>query len=111
MVPSVSLVSRFACLWGFSGFCVRPSSSSFSGFVAVAGFRSPRQAAFFARWAAALLGRSVVVRRAGGLRWVSVPVLPASVPRFCRLGAPVSGVASPPALRWAIASGGIWAAC
>jgi len=108
---SVSLVSRFACLFGCSAFGARPSAHSFTGFVAVAGFRSPRQASRFARWAASSVGRSVFVRHFSGLRWVSVPVLPSSVPVAVRRGAPVFALGSPPACRAGVASGGIWAAC
>ena len=110
MVPvSVSLVSRRACRFGASGFCVRHSAHSFSGFVAVAGFRSFRQAGLFARWAAPAVKRSVFVRSRSGFHWVSVPVLPASVPKLVRAGAPVVRLGSPPACRLAFLSGGEWA--
>ncbi len=110
MVPvSVSLVSRRACRLGASGFGVRPSSRSFSGFVAVAGFRQARLAGLFASWAARSVRRTVVVRSRRGLHWVSVPVLPASVPRVVRSGAPLVCLGSPPACRLAFLDGGAWA--
>ncbi len=103
MVPvSVSLVSRRACRFGASGFCVRPSSHSFSGFVAVAGFKSFRQADLFARWAAPAVKRSVFVRSRLGFHWVSVP-------RLVRSGAPLVCLGSPPACRLAFLAGGEWA--
>jgi hypothetical protein len=51
-----------------------------------------------------------VLKRSGGLVWVSIPVLPASVPAVVRRGAgPLSVLGAPPACRRVIASGGTWA--
>lgn len=111
MLPSLSLVSRSACSWGASGFACRPSSRALGGFVAAVGFSSARSAsAFAARWAGSLPAacRGCVVRVSGGLSWVSVPVLPASVPAVVRPGAPLVVVGSPPAVRSAVAGGGVW---
>ena len=112
MLPSVSFISRCACRFAASGFCVRPSSHGLGGFVAAVGFASGSLSGQFARFVAPRLPRrcgGVFVRRSGGLFWVSVPVLPASVPALCRSGSPVSAVGSPPAVRSAVVSGGVWA--
>ena len=110
-LPSVAIVSRSACRLGSSGFAVRPSVHGLGGFVSAVGFARPDLAAQFARfWAVRLPAGcgGCVIKRAGGMAWVSVPVLPASVPVACRQGAPVAVVGSPPACRAAIASGGVW---
>lgn len=112
VLPSVGLVSSAACRLGSSGFAVRPSARSLGGFVAVAGFRAAASAALFAARVAASLPaacRGCVVRVSGGLSWVSVPVLPASVPAVVRSsGSPLVVVGSPPAVRSAVLSGGVW---
>lgn len=111
MLPSVSSVSRSACRLGASGFTVRPSSRGLGGFVVAVGFSRPVLAVQFARaWAFRLPAgcRGCVVKRFGGLAWVSVPVLPASVPALCRAGSPVSVVGAPPAVRLAVLGGGVW---
>ena len=110
-LPSVSVISRSACLLGSSGFSVRPSSRALGGFVAAVGFSRPALAAQFARHWAALLPavcRGCAVRRSGGLSWVSVPVLPASTPAVVRSGASVVALGSPPSVRSAVAGGGVW---
>lgn len=110
-LPSVSVVSRAACRAGASGFAVRPSSRGLGGFVAAVGFRRPAFAAAFAASFAAVLPavcRGCVVAVSGGLSWVSVPVLPASVPAVVRSGAPLVAVGSPPAVRAAFLAGGVW---
>jgi len=113
MLPSVSLLSRSACLFGASGFCVRSSVRGLAGFVVSVGFRRQTQAALFARsWAVRLPSgcNGCVLKRSGGLVWVSIPVLPASVPAVVRRGAgPLSVLGAPPACRRAVASGGAWA--
>ena len=112
MLPSVSAVSRAACRFAGSGFAVRPSARALGGFVAAVGFRRGPLAGEFARfWASRLPAgcRGCVVKRSGGLFWVSVPVLPASAPRLARQGAPVVAVGSPPAVRASVAAGGVWA--
>ena len=112
MLPSVLVVSKSACRLGSSGFAVRSSSRALGGFVASVGFVRPALAAQFARFWAALLPAGCcgcVVRRSGRFFWVSVPVLPASVPASCRQGGGVVSVlGSPPACRRAVASGGVW---
>ncbi len=111
MLPNVSGVSKTACRFGSSGFAVRPSPHGLGGFVAAVGFRRSAYAALFARfWAPQLPAgcKGCVVRRGGGLFWVSIPVLPASVPAVCRAGSPICAVGSPPACRQAVAAGGIW---
>lgn len=111
-LPSVSTVSRSACLAGSSAFAVRPSVRALGGFSAAVGFRRPDLAGQFARsWAVRLPAAcgGCVVKRAGGMAWVSVPVLPASAPAACRQGSPVAVVGSPPACRAAVAAGGVWA--
>ena len=111
MLPSVATVSRSACRLGSSGFAVRQSARALGGFVAVAGFATPAAASSFARgWAIALPRgcNGCVVRRAGGLAWVSVPVLPASAPALVRRGSPLAVCGSPPACRSAVAAGGVW---
>jgi hypothetical protein len=113
MLPSVSSVSRSACLFGASGFGVRLSVRGLAGFVVSAGFRRQTQAALFARsWAVKLPSccNGCVVKRSGSRVWVSVPVLPASVPAVVRQGStPLWVVGSPPACRQVVASGGAWA--
>ncbi len=112
MLPSVSVLSRFSCRYGASAFSVRPSSRAIGGFVAAAGFRRLAAAADFARlWASRLPAgcRGCVVRRAEGFFWVSVPVLPASVPRFCRPGRELAILGfAPPACRSEVAAGRVW---
>lgn len=110
-LPSVSSVSRRACQFGASGFSVRPSSRSLSGFVACAGFASSALAADFARYACGRLPRmcgGCVVRAAGGLHWVSVPVSVGSVPPPVLAGSPISACGSPPAVRAGFVAAG-WA--
>jgi hypothetical protein len=112
MLPSVSTVSRAACRHGSSAFAVRPSVHGLGGYVAAVGFVRFSQAAQFARtWAVRLPPAcgGCAVKRAGGLVWVSVPVLPASAPVLCRRGAPVAVAGSPPACRQAVAGCGVWA--
>lgn len=112
VLPSLSVVSRVACCWAASGFGVRPSGRGLGGFVAVVGFRrSSLASGFAALWGARLpfVCRGCVVRFGGGLFWVSVPVLPASVPALVRSSrAPLVVVGSPPALRSAFLAGGVW---
>lgn len=111
MLPSLSALSRSACRLGASGFACRPSQRALGGFVAVAAFSSAVSAGLFAKsWGAVLpvRCRGCVVRFSGGLAWVSVPVLPASAPSAVRAGAPLVAVGSPPAVRSAIAAGGVW---
>ena len=111
-LPSVSVVSRSACRLGASGFCARPSVRALGGFVVAVGFASSSSAAAFARlWAARLpaVCCGCAVRSSGGLAWVSVPVLPASAPVVVRAGSPVVAVGAPPAVRSAVAGGGVWA--
>ncbi len=89
-LPSLSSVSRSACAWGASGFGCRSSARALGGFVAVVGFVCGASAsAFAASWAPVLpsVCRGCVVRRAGRLWLVSVPVLPASAPAVVRAGA------------------------
>lgn len=110
-LPSVSSVSRSACRFASSGFAVRPSARALGGFVAAVGFARPALAAQFARHWALLLPaacRGCVVRRSGGLSWVSVPVLPASAPAVVRSGAPLVALGSPPSVRSAVTGGGVW---
>lgn len=113
MLPSLSTLSKSACLLGASGFCVRPSVRGLAGFVVSVGFRRQTQAALFARsWAARLPSacKGCALKRAGAFVWVSVPVLPASVPAVVRRGAgPLWVVGAPPACRRAVAAGGPWA--
>lgn len=111
VLPSLSVLSRSACRLGASGFSCRPSARALGGFVVAAGFRGSGSAsAFAARWAAVLPAwcGGCVVRLSGGLWWVSVPVLPASVPAVVRSGAPLVAVGAPPAVRAAVAAGGVW---
>ena len=112
MLPSLSTISKSACCAGSSGFTVRPSSHGLGGFVAAIGFRTGQLSSRFAKkWAQNLPKEcgGVFVRRSSGLWWVSVPVLPASVPVPARGGAVLSVVGSPPACRQAVSGGGVWA--
>lgn len=80
--------------------------------MAAVGFASSSAASGFARlWAVRLpaVCRGCAVRSSGGLSWVSVPVLPASAPAVVRAGAPLVAVGAPPAVRSAVAGGGVWA--
>jgi len=110
-LPSLSHISRSACRLGSSGFTVRPSTRGLGGFVAVVGFSRPALAAQFARCWAVLLPAACggcFVRRAGRLSWVSVPVLPVSVPGLVRSGVALSVFGSPPACRRVVSAGGVW---
>jgi hypothetical protein len=111
-LPSLSVLSRSACRWGSSGFGCRPSGRGLGGFVVSVGFRRAALASGFAGlWSARLpcVCRGCVVRFSGGLWWVSVPVLPASVPFVVRSsGAPLVAVGSPPAVRAAVLAVGVW---
>lgn len=111
-LPSVSSVSAAGCRLGASGFSVRPSSRGLGGFVAAVGFRSSSSASLLAARLGSCLPAccgGCVVRFLGGLFWVSVPVLPASVPAVVRSsGGPLVVVGSPPAVRSAVVGGGLW---
>jgi hypothetical protein len=102
-VPPAALVRQ--------AFAVRPSTRALGGFVSAVGFASFSLAAQFARfWAVRLPAGcgGCIIKRAGGMAWVSVPVLPASAPALCRQGSPVAVVGSPPACRSAVVAGGVW---
>jgi hypothetical protein len=85
MAQSVSLPLSSAC-WsafragGLAFLLVRSSRRSASGWVLLAGFHSLPAARAFARWSAARLGFSVVVRPGPGCWSVSVPFAPAAAP-------------------------------
>lgn len=106
---TVSMLSRLSCRLGASTFSVRGSGVSITGYVACVGFRSFSQARLLAKYAAPRLPsgcKGVLVRRKGGLWWVSVPVTAESVPEEVALGGAVCAVGSPPDVRRVFAASG-----
>lgn len=112
-LPSVLSVSRLACRLGASAVSCRASVRALGGFVLCVGFRSGAAAGRAARRFAALLPsrcRGVRVRRHGGFLWLSVPVIPGSVPAIVAAGVPLSSFGSPPSVRSSVVSSPAWAA-
>ncbi|MDZ7759484.1 MAG: hypothetical protein U5L00_04410 [Desulfovermiculus sp.] len=90
------------CSWSASAYALRFSQFSISGYVACVGFWSFAQAKRLAVYAAPRLPpvcKGVRMRKGGGMWWVSVPVVPESVPEQVSLGGALCSTGPTPDVR------------